>query len=94
MTGCFLRSPDHPIAGSPDLHAFLCYRLLPMEQHAPDTSGVLPAPRVIERTLRIVAGAVLLYFFAQLIRPAPDILAASSGWSVPGGSSWVGALDS
>src|SRR5215469_5719507 len=37
MTSCFLRSPDHPIAGSPDLHAFLCLSSLPMKQY--------PAPK-------------------------------------------------
>src|SRR5262249_48652305 len=68
--------------------AFLCYRLLPMEQDAASSAGVLPAPRVIGRTLRIVVGAALLYFFVELIREAPQILAARSGWSVPRGSWW------
>ena len=65
---------------------------LPMEQHAPDSSVVLPAPRVIGRTLRILVGAVLLYFFVELIRQAPHIVAARSGWSIPRGSWWVGAI--
>jgi hypothetical protein len=71
---------------------FLCYRLLPMEQHPVQPSEVLPAPHVIGRTVRIVVGAVLLYFFVEFIRQAPHILAARSGWSVPRGSWWVGAI--
>jgi len=51
-----------------------------------------PAPLVIGRTVRIVVGVVLLYFFVVLIREAPHILAARSGWSVPRGSWWVGAI--
>ena len=56
------------------------------------TAGVLPAPRGIGRVVRIVVGVVLLYFFAELIREAPSILAARSGWSIPRGGWWVGAV--
>jgi len=71
---------------------FLCYRLLAMEQDAAHRSDGPPAPRVIGRTLRIVIGVLLLYFFVELIRQAPQILAARSGWSVPRGSWWVGVI--
>src|SRR5215472_11718444 len=71
---------------------FLCYRLLPMEPSAAPSSEVPPAPRVIGRTLRIVVGVAFLYFFVQLIRQAAQILAARSGWSVPRGNGWVGAI--
>src|SRR5215472_8783052 len=63
-----------------------------MEQAAAPGPEVLPAPRVIGRTVRIVISAVLLYSFVGLLRQAPDILAARSGWSIPRGSWWVGAI--
>ena len=74
------------------LKGLVCYRLLSMEQPAVDSSKVAPAPRVIGRMLRIIVGAALLYFFVELIRQAPHIVAARSGWSVPRGSWWVGAI--
>jgi len=70
----------------------LCYRLLPMEEQSLHSSEVLPAPRVMGRSLRIVVGAVLLYFFVELLRQTPQILAARSGWSIPRGTWWVGAI--
>jgi hypothetical protein len=63
-----------------------------MEQHAAPSTEVSPAPRVIGRTLRIVVGAAFLYFFVGLIRQAPLIVAARSGWSVPRGGWWVVAI--
>ena len=63
-----------------------------MEQQAPKSAEIQPTPRVIGRIVRIVVGAVLLYLFVQLIAQAPHILAARSGWSVPRGSWWVGAI--
>ena len=65
---------------------------LPMEPSPAPSSEVSPAPRVIGRTLRIVVGAAFLYFFVQLIRQAPQILAARSGWNIPRGNWWVGAI--
>ena len=65
---------------------------LPMEPSPAPSSEVSPAPRVIGRTLRIVVGAAFLYFFVQLIRQAPQILAARSGWNIPRGNWWLGAI--
>jgi len=42
--------------------------------------------------VRIVVGVGFLYFFVGLIRQAPQILAARSGWNIPRGSWWVGAI--
>ncbi len=55
-----------------------------------------PKPRLIGRLVRIVLGAVLLYFVANIIlqisaKPA-GFLAARAGWSVPAGNWWFGAL--
>ena len=63
-----------------------------MEPSPAPSSEVSPAPRVIGRTLRIVVGVAFLYFFVQLIRQAPQILAARSGWNIPRGNWWVGAI--
>lgn len=63
-----------------------------MELDSVHRSEDLPEPRVIGRTVRIVVGAVLLYFFAEFMRQAPHILAARTGWIVPRGSWWVGAI--
>jgi len=63
-----------------------------MEQPAAPSSEVPPAPRVIGRTVRIVVGAAFLYFFVEFIRQAPQILALRSGWNIPRGNWWVGAI--
>ncbi|HYS53460.1 MAG TPA: hypothetical protein VER58_06830 [Thermoanaerobaculia bacterium] len=58
--------------------------------------GSNPKPRVIGRSVRIVLGAVLLYFFVKIIfqiSASPGgFLAGRAGWSVPGGDWWVAAL--
>lgn len=60
------------------------------------SSASLPRPRIIGRSVRIVVGAVLLYFFANMIQEVMaqpgGFFAARPGWSVPGGDWWVVAL--
>jgi hypothetical protein len=58
--------------------------------------GRLPKPRVIGRSIRIVSGAALLYFFTngllQVLAVPHGFAATRVGWRVPGGDWWVAAL--
>jgi hypothetical protein len=66
---------------------------MPAEGKASDG---LPRPGPIGRSVRIVLGAVLLYFLAdaiiQISAHPSGFLAARSGWEIPGGDWWAGAL--
>ena len=61
-----------------------------------DSALQLPQPRRIGRTIRILLGAILLYFFfnlvAQISTHGRDFLATRPGWSIPAGGWWVGAI--
>lgn len=62
----------------------------------PNAPARLPRPRLLGRLLRIVLGAILLYFFLNIVFAVPwqarDFLAAQAGWRIPGGTWWVGAI--
>lgn len=66
---------------------------MPAGQNA---SVALPRPRLIGRLVRLVLGAILLYFLAKLLVVIPaqasGFLAAQTGWRVPGGDWWLVAL--
>jgi small-conductance mechanosensitive channel len=62
----------------------------------PDAPAPLPRPRLIGRLVRFVLGAILLYFFVNILVVIPwqarDFLARQTGWRVPGGAWWIAAI--
>jgi hypothetical protein len=62
----------------------------------PNASVALPRPRLIGRLVRLVLGAILLYFFVKLLIAIPTqahgFLATQAGWRIPGGDWWLVAI--
>ncbi|HUX85431.1 MAG TPA: hypothetical protein VMW65_00380, partial [Chloroflexota bacterium] len=52
---------------------------------------MLPRPRMVGRTLRIVLALALFGLLVNLLRQAPEFLGARRGWQIPGGDWWVAA---
>lgn len=59
---------------------------------SPHLNEDLPKPGVIGRTIRFVAGGVLLYFFVTVLLQASAFLARQPGWRVPKGDWWLAGI--
>ena len=61
-----------------------------------DSTSQLPQPRLIGRSIRIFFGAILLFFFLNLLVDisfhANGFLVTRPGWSIPGGGWWVAGI--
>jgi hypothetical protein len=61
-----------------------------------NTTPQLPKPRLVGRSIRILLGAVLLFFFFNLLVEISShgrgFLATRPGWGVPGGGWWVAVI--